>query len=160
MNNGKSGIEESPAMQALQNTPEQSPFTDLKGNPVGLSGYVGNKVLVVSSWASWCPACVNSLKELSVLSDKYGDKIKILAINRSDPANTARAFLKAYNISDNVQLVLDEDDKYFKSVDGYNMPETIVYGLDGSIVLHKRGVTNVEELSTYIDNETRRDESQ
>jgi len=141
----------SPAMQALSTTGEQDPYTDLEGNPMGLTGYVGT-VLVVSTWASWCPSCVDSLKELSLLAQAYPPtEVKILAINRSDPANIAKAFLRKYGISSDVQLVLDGDDRFFKSIDGYTMPETVIYDPDGNVLYHKHGVTTLPEMKNQID---------
>ncbi|MCB9813883.1 TlpA family protein disulfide reductase [Candidatus Nomurabacteria bacterium] len=148
--NRKQDTVEVPAVKALEAPQDQSPFTDLEGNAVGLTSYVG-EVIVVSSWASWCPSCVDSLKELSLLSGLYGDEVKILAVNRSDQANIAKAFLKKYEISNTVELVLDEDDRFFKKIDGYTMPETVIYDHKGREVFHKHGVTSVVELKLIID---------
>lgn len=139
-----------PAMNALEVPTDQSPYTDLEGNVVGLTSYIG-EVLVVTSWATWCPSCVDSLKELSELSSMYGDEVKILAVNRSDQPNIAKAFLKKYEISNEVELVLDEDDRFFKKIDGYTMPETVIYDHEGNEVFHKHGATSVTELKLIID---------
>ena len=58
----KTGYRRSPLrLKHLKLRKTNHSFTDLEGNAVGLTSYVG-EVIVVSSWASWCPSCVDSLK--------------------------------------------------------------------------------------------------
>lgn len=142
--------EVSPAMRSLSVSGDDTPYTDLNGNPVSLSDFVG-QVLVVNSWASWSPASVSELKTLSAITNEYSDSpVKVIAINRSEPASTAKLFLETYNISEDVMLVLDYDDRYFKSIEGYDMPETVVYDKSGNIFHHERGAMSASKLRRII----------
>lgn len=140
-----------PALLSLGTTGNQSPYTDLEGNPVSLSDFVG-KTLVVKSWASWCPACVRELQELSTMSRQYESKgVKVIAINRAEPAKTAKAFLKSIGADQDVLLVLDPDDRYFESINGFNMPETVFYDTSGNIVHQQHGSLTSAEIRKYIE---------
>jgi len=141
----------SAAAQSLATKEGQSAYTDIDGNPVALDDYLG-KILVVNSWASWCPFCSTELVNLSRVGQEYADKnVQVLAINRAEPGTTAAAFLQSLSINDNVLLVLDADDRFYTSIEGFTMPETLFYDETGSVVFHKRGTMSYEELKAQIE---------
>jgi thiol-disulfide isomerase/thioredoxin len=126
-------------------------YTDMSGNAVDLSAYLG-KVLVINSWASWSPSSSGDLTSLSTLSQRYSDEeVVFLAINRGEPRGTAAAFMKAYNINTEVILVLDPEDRFYKSIEGFSMPETIIYDRFGNLIQHQRGKLNLGTITQMID---------
>lgn len=143
-------IPESEALSVLKTTEGQLPYTDLEGNPVALTDFVG-EVLVVNSWASWCPACAKDLPLLSSVAETFkNDDVQILAINRSEPGSTAELFLRSINATPSIKLVLDPDDRFYESIGGYTMPETIFYDKAGKIVHHNRGPMTLDEMHRYV----------
>tara|TARA_B100001989_G_C24536385_1_gene464658 strand:+ start:1390 stop:1965 length:576 start_codon:yes stop_codon:yes gene_type:complete len=149
--NDQDSVTVSDAELALGVAPGQTPYTDLNGNVVSLSDYVG-KVIVVNSWASWSPASAIELPLLNNVSKEYSsDEVVFLAINRAEPGSTAKSFLDAFEISEDIQLVLDADDRYFDSIAGFNMPETVYYDERGKLVVHKRGPSSVHEIRRNIE---------
>lgn len=144
-------LSNSQAGVSLSTDEKTSPYTDLNGDPVALSDYVG-EILVVNSWASWCPFCKTELEELSGLAAEYSDEdIRILAINRAEPATTAQRFLRNVKTTSEILLILDNDDRYYKSIEGYTMPETVFYDRKGNIVKHHHGDMTVSQMKEYID---------
>lgn len=149
--NRANNAEDSAALGALKTVEGQSPYTDLEGNHVVLSDYIG-EVLVVTSWASWCPACAVDLPRLSNLAKSYeGKGVRILAINRSEPAMTAQSFLNTVGATEGALLVLDPDDRFYESIGGYTMPETLFYDSNGNVIHHARGTIGINEMQKYID---------
>lgn len=142
--------EETPARHALTVGDGVSPYTDLSGNVISLLDEI-DSVLVVTVWASWSPGSSVELQNLAKLSETYGSKVSVIAINRAEPASTAERFLKTIGVSEQVTLVLDPDDNYYNSIGGYAMPETIVYNTKGEIVHHHRGTITYQELLAYTD---------
>jgi len=129
----------------------ESAYTDINGEPVAIDENLG-KVLVVNSWASWCPACANELPNLAKLGEEFKNKnVKVLAINRAEPKSTASAFLTSVSAVAGLQLVMDPDDKFYSSIDGYAMPETIFYDPQGNIILHKRGQMTYQEMRVQTE---------
>ncbi|MCD5380964.1 MAG: TlpA family protein disulfide reductase [Candidatus Pacebacteria bacterium] len=147
--NNENTILGSPAGSALASSPEQKTYTDLSGNPVSIDDYLGN-VLVVNSWASWSPFSKKELLELSSLVGKYED-VEILAINRAEPATTAEAFLLSINADRNIILILDPADRFYESIEGFSMPETVFYDREGNIIHHNHGSMTSEKISLYIE---------
>lgn len=127
-----------------------SPYTDIDGNPIALDDYLG-QVLVVTSWASWCPDCEQLLPDLSDLASRYADEgVVILAINRAEPQTTAVAYLKSIDATDGVNLILDPEDRFYDSIRGFSMPETLVYDRTGRIIAQLRGRVSQEMISDHV----------
>lgn len=145
-----SKIPQSPAARNLT-VATGTPYTDLEGQPVDLSKYSG-KTLIVNSWASWCPFCVNELQDFSDLATEYKDRdVVVIAINRKEPAQTAKAYIKKISTQDQLNFVLDPDDRFYKSIGGFSMPETIFYDRNGEVSMHKRGFMKLEEMKQHTE---------
>jgi hypothetical protein len=59
--------------------------------------------------------------------------------------------MKAYNINTEVILVLDPEDRFYKSIEGFSMPETIIYDRFGNLIQHQRGKLNLGTITQMID---------
>ena len=141
-----------PAATALLPEEGETSFTNLQGEVVTLAPHFG-RVIVVTSWASWCPQCTTDLMRLGEVVQAYKDQeVTVLAVNRAEDKYSAERFLQTITIPEGVQVVLDSEDFYFKNSAGYAMPETIVYGKDGAVVLQQRGELRLDELRQSIDN--------
>jgi thiol-disulfide isomerase/thioredoxin len=144
--NAKATIDASEAGTALKTESGNTAYTDIDGNPVALDDYLGN-VLIVNSWASWSPFSVNELPSFARLGQEFIDSdVKVLAINRAESGATAQAFLRSVEATDGLLLILDPGDRYYDSIEGFSMPETIFYDVKGNIVHHKRGFMTYEEM--------------
>lgn len=143
-------VRNNPATQAFNVAEGTNPYTDLAGNSLNLDSHLGT-VVVVNSWASWSPHSQTELPLLSTIADDYRDKeVRFLAINRSESKESAERFLRSIGVGESIELVLDTDDKFYTSIAGYAMPETVVYDKKGNVVYHARGVVDTEILRTYI----------
>ena len=123
---------------------------DYDGQNVHLYDY-RRKVLVAYTWATWCTYCGKELENLGTLKQKYGDEVQILAVNRAEPRATAKAFTDGISGVKNIIFLLDPLDSFFKSIDGYAMPETVFINGKGDIVYHQRGPLQLEEVSRRME---------
>ncbi|MCA9365734.1 TlpA family protein disulfide reductase [Candidatus Kaiserbacteria bacterium] len=144
--------ENNQALQALVVEEGQAGFTDLNGNNVKLNDYLGD-ILVVNSWASWCPFCVAELNDFAKLANEYADSdVHVLAINRKESKEQAQRFMKSAKLPENkIVFLLDPDDRYYEKIGGFGMPETVFYDKDGVIFLHKRGPIKLDEMREVIE---------
>lgn len=148
-----SGVSDSSAVATTLKTDSANTFTDFEGNKTDLNQYFGS-VIVAHAWASWVPSSPQSLQELSSIQKDFLNKnVVVLAINRGETIETAKAFLDAINVND-LTLVADQNDVYFKNSGGRTMPETIIYDTEGNVLLHKRGVLKESELRNFLTNVT------
>lgn len=147
--NDREALQESPAANSLKITGEGS-YTDIYGNKVSLDQYVGKNLLALA-WASWCPSCGQQLQLLARAAGNNQD-IKVLAFNRAEPLSTAKSYLNFYGLNDTVELIMDPSDHFFNSVNGYAMPEVIIFNTKGEIVHHERGEISEGELNLLLRN--------
>lgn len=139
------------AQGALFSPEATAAFTDLEGRDVDLSGAQG-EIVIATSWASWCPQCAGELQLLNdVAAERNDDRVQVFALNRMEPKHQAQRFMSTLPDLPRVTFVLDNQDHFFSSVDGYAMPETIFYNQAGEIVLHKRGNLTREEAVAALD---------
>jgi len=141
----------SEAAAALSDRGSGNEYTDFDGNPANLDQYLG-KVLVVTSWASWSPQSANELQLLTKTLDSYqADEVLLIAINRAESLETAELYLKTIGVKNQINLIVDNNDRYYKEIGGYTMPETLFYDQDGTIVAHKRGALTKEEIVANVE---------
>ncbi|MFT5831718.1 MAG: thiol-disulfide isomerase/thioredoxin [Candidatus Paceibacteria bacterium] len=144
-------IQTSEAASVFANSSSTAAFTDYAGNEANLDQFLG-QTLIVNSWASWAPASADELKLLTDVAKNYKDQgVVVIAINRAEPRTTAEAFLRTLGLADEVRLIVDADDHYYKATEGFTMPETIVYNTKGDLVEHKRGSITTAELTLILD---------
>lgn len=140
----------SEASKNLQ-TSEEAVYTDLEGVPISFETYEG-KVRIVNSWASWTPFSQAELRDLESLAQEYkGKDIAFLAINRKEPKELAKQYLKTIGEFKNITFIIDLTDAYYLKTGGYAMPETLVYDAKGAIVMHRRGAMTKDEMRQYIE---------
>lgn len=122
---------------------------DMQGNEVRLSEFK-NDILVAYVWASWCPYCAQEIDNLAALKQQYGERIQVLAINRSEPKAVAQAYIAQLPHVSGVTFLLDPNDAFFKQVGGYAMPETMFIRGRGEVVFHQRGPMQLQEVQEQL----------
>ncbi len=125
-------------------------YKNITGNTVSLDSYLG-KVIVVTSWASWSPFSAADLTALNELAGQSGEEVVFLAINRKETKDQALRYLATLPEFPNLVIVLDQDDRFYNLVEGYAMPETVVFDTRGEIILHDRGVFSVDNVKAAIE---------
>ncbi len=140
---------ETPAAVALLPEEDQS-FTTLSGESTSVADSFGD-VIVVSSWASWCPQCTGDFSKLNEVAAEFKDKdVHVYAVNRGEDTYSAERYLQTIEKPEHVEFILDPSDHFFKNSSGYAMPETIVYDKKGKIVLHQRGELKPDEVKDVL----------
>lgn len=142
--------ENSTANQSLTASAE-TPYIDSDGQVIDLAQF-SNQIRVVNSWATWSPLSKEELPNLDKLAENYvAEGVVFLAINRKENKDYAEAFLKTLPPLDNFKIIYDSADNFFSKVDGYAMPETIVFDKEGTVAVHYRGLVKTGELSEMLD---------
>lgn len=118
------------------------------GTEVPLSDF-RRSLIVAHTWASWCPYCGAELQNLTELKKEFGDAITILAVNRAESLEEARAFTDPLGLS-GIEILLDPDDAFFRSIGGYAMPETVFIDSNSEVIYHQRGPMQMDEVRAQI----------
>lgn len=134
---------ESPAVSGEQ-VPDFS-LVDYEGKTVNAANFSG-KPLVINSWAVWCPFCVKELPDFATIQKEFGDRVVIIAVDRSESRDVAKEFTDRIGVTDDLTFLLDPNDSFYQWIGGFSMPETLFVKADGTIHFHKRGPMMVEEI--------------
>lgn len=123
---------------------------DYEGNVVTPNDFPG-KILVINSWAVWCPFCVDELPDFRTLQEEFKDDIVVIAIDRDEPLKKAKAYTDAGGLTDTMVFLLDPKDSFYQSIGGFSMPETLFVDADGNIRIHKRGPMRFSEMKEKVN---------
>lgn len=125
-------------------------FPNYNGEEVSLEDSTG-KIRVVNVWASWCPFCVNELPDFFALQRDYPEEVEVVAINRGEPLERAKGFSDTLEGSEVITFLLDREDRYYFSIGGFTMPETLFIDREGEIARHQRGFMTLEQMRAQIE---------
>jgi thiol-disulfide isomerase/thioredoxin len=123
---------------------------DYEGNTVRYSDFSGTPT-VINSWAAWCPFCKDELPDFALAQKEFGDQVAIIAINRKESLGTAKFYSDELDVTEDLVFLLDPTDSFYRSIQGFAMPETIFVNSAGEIVHHKRGVMELPEIREKIN---------
>lgn len=111
----------------------------LDGKTVSLSDYVGENVVMLDFWATWCEPCLAAMPHLNEIYNKHkADGFVLLSISMDGPDTVAevRSYTQRHKLD--FPVLLDEESR---AVSLYNpkrsAPYSVLIARDGTI-LHKR----------------------
>jgi cytochrome c biogenesis protein CcmG/thiol:disulfide interchange protein DsbE len=123
---------------------------DLDGNPVSLSDFEGQPVMV-NFWASWCAPCRIEMPELQAAYDAYQDEgLVILALNEDEPVDVARAYFED-EMGLTFTALLDENSAIATAF-GFaaTLPTTFFIDAEGTITFIHRGPMTFGQIEGYL----------
>lgn len=141
-------------LQTDQRAPAERPLPELtledfSGEEVRLADFKGNP-LVVNAWAAWCPFCVKELADFALAQREFGERVVIIAVDRAEPAETAKRFVEGLGVAKGLRFLLDPEDAFYRAIGGFSMPETVFVDREGVIRIHKRGPMEINEIRDKI----------
>ena len=123
-------------------------LTDLNGNPVALTDYLG-QVVLVNMWATWCPPCREEMPTLEMFYRDYAPNgFVIVGLNDGDAAVDVRDFVTSYGLTFPVWL-----DPAYLSETAFatsNLPSSFVIDRTGQVRLQWVGAISRDMLEKYV----------
>ena len=135
-----------------QKYPPKATFYDKDGKAVLLSKYEG-KVIVLNFWKATCRTCLIELPSLNTLAQKYPE-IVVLAISEgNESAEFIENILHKQRRLNNLEVLLDQEEKMFKLLGGEKVPQTRLIDKNGIIRGTIKGGANFNspELQKQIE---------
>ena len=114
---------------------------DIDGRSFQLSGFRG-RVFVVNLWATWCGPCRSEIPELNKLREEFrGRGVEFVGLTTEDPetdAEKVRAFAAEFGMRYRLGFA-DRETAVALMSGRHAIPQTLVVGPDGRVVVHFRG---------------------
>jgi thioredoxin-like negative regulator of GroEL len=127
-------------------------LTTVDGRQLSLPQLAG-RLVVMDFWATWCPACRESIPELRELSRKYPDQLVLISVSEDNKDAQWRDFVSKHQMTWNQYR--DSDHHILDAFNVHAFPTYLV--IDGDGVVKQRFVgMNPEEsivhrLKQYLD---------
>jgi thiol-disulfide isomerase/thioredoxin len=142
-------------------------ITDFDGKRHRLSDYRGDAVYI-NFWATWCVPCQAELPEIYALQQEYGDRLKVIEVDRGETADKASKFLDGVGRLDGGTGVSFEVDGIDPTEALYKRYETLPIQVTPiSIFIDARGVVTTlyngqlaaDQMHTFVEKALAGDES-
>jgi len=134
---------------------------DVNNQSFKLSDHIGEKVIVIDFWASWCAPCMRLLPELDKIDQAHEDVI-VIAINVDNPrsVNRAKSLIRSQKYS--LITLYDTNQEIMNRFQVTTIPHTLLLNFDGEIVYEHNGYTRGDEneLLKEIEQELSKQESE
>ncbi len=125
-------------------------YVDIHGNQVQLDEYLG-RIMVVNSFASWSPFSAADLANLNEVASRYNEEdVVFIAINRKETKEQVQRYVATLPAYDRIRYVIDQEDRFYVSVGGYAMPETLIFDTKGTVAEQIRGGLTVDQVDAII----------
>ena len=111
---------------------------DVEGNSVSSDDLKGS-VLVLNSWASWCPFCTKEFVDFAQVQIEFEHEVVFVAINRGESLEVITQYIDELGVTDDMLILFDPDDSFYKAMGGFSMPETLFVNKNYNVVTHRRG---------------------
>lgn len=122
---------------------------DINGKVVKLSDNFGKGPIYISFWMTWCKPCVEELKIIEKLYEKYKDQgFIVYAINSEGPKayGKAKAFVNSSGWKFNV--LFDNDGEVFRrKFKGFATPYSVLTDPHGKIIFSSVGFKPGDEVA-------------
>jgi len=109
-------------------------LNDLSGNSFSLSKLKGKKPVLLIFWATWCPACIQSIPNFSNIHAQYGPRgLAVISINiaANDPLPRVQRFQEANRLP--YRILYDEKTDVSRAYAVFGIPTTLVIDRNGII---------------------------
>ncbi|MBI2106457.1 DUF3179 domain-containing protein [Candidatus Woesearchaeota archaeon] len=137
-----------------QTKEENLVFLNQNGEEVTFEDFKG-KNLIVNSWASWCPFCINEIPDLQKVADELKD-VEILFIHRTSTESKEKAlnFIKQLKDEKGIEIksvLFDKEDLFYNKFFGKGMPVTLFLDKNGKEVDRKIGPMTESEIRDRLN---------
>ncbi|HAM52199.1 MAG TPA: hypothetical protein DCP92_16465 [Nitrospiraceae bacterium] len=120
----------------------------VNGERFKFSDNVGNKVIILNFFATWCGPCKEEMPELEAFYEKHkGDPFILMGINAGENADKVRTFMREFGIT--FPMGIDKNDKIQKAYTVRSFPTTVFIGADG--IVHNYEIGQIMNADIAFD---------
>ncbi len=100
--------EQKPVEKSSQSSTEH-PIIDftlqsISDKKISLTDFLGNKIILMNFWATWCPYCVMEIPKLNTIETTHKNQVKVLSIDILEKPEKVKKFAEQKGIKFDVLL--------------------------------------------------------
>lgn len=123
-------------------------LADLEGNPVSLTDYSG-QVVLLNNWGIHCPFCEAEMPEFEAYYNAHKDQgLVIIGINADDPLEDVEVYIQKMEMS--FPVWLDPNKTSYRAFNNNNIPNSYLIDAAGTVRLAWTGPISFDILETYV----------
>lgn len=140
----------SPVAYAVNVDESILPFdtVDINGSRVNLGENIGQKVIILVFWASWCPLCESEVPLLNEITKTFSsDKVALYGINIDKNDSPARALTFVNKNKIEYPVIYDKGSKITSSYKITGVPTVIITDRKGVVVFRRNYVPEMDSIN-------------
>jgi peroxiredoxin len=123
-------------------------LVDLSMSEVELQDYKGNVVLV-NTWATWCPPCIAEMPDLQAFYEEHQDKgFTLVGVNIGETRDQVLEFALKNQLT--FPLWLDPEEESLRALNSISLPYSVVIDRAGTIRYAWSGATCINALEQSV----------
>lgn len=122
-------------------------LSNYNGGKTKLSDYKG-QIVIINYFATWCAPCKDEAPELEAFQKDYGDKYKLLMINKGETKDNVKNATN--NNKAGMNFLFDYTADIAKIYNVTGQPETFVIDKNGIIKVHYNGPITEGQLYNWV----------
>lgn len=128
----------------------------IRGDSVRLSDYLGDQVILLDFWATYCDPCLLAMPHLEELYQRYKQRgFVVLGVSIDGPESVARVRGEVQKLGVSFPILLDQETRV---VALYNprttAPYSVLIGRDGSVIKKREGYVTGDTKTLDAEIET------
>lgn len=121
---------------------------DLDGKQYDMNEYIGNKVILMNFFTTWCGRCNWESKGMNKVYEELKERVAFVRVNLQEKKSKIKEFVKKYAIP--FPVLPDEDGKVCKLYGVKYVPANIIIGADG-VVKFSGGLLSEDDLRQRLN---------
>lgn len=103
---------------------------------------------VVNFWATWCGFCLEEMPALESASERLGEDVRFVGIDRQDNRDDALAFVERTGVT--YDQLSSREGEYYVALGARGMPTTLFVDEQGTIVWRHTGPLEEEQVLDLV----------
>ena len=146
------------AMRLLGKRAPEFTLDLMNGGTLDLASKIGEEIVVLDFWATWCGPCRRAMPIISRVTDEFADDdVRLYAVNLQETVSEINEFLRGESLD--VMVALDTEGTVSEQYKAYSIPQTVIIGKDGTVQVIHIGIgptledTLRDELARLVNGE-------